>query len=314
MKSAYARAALGLLLTILAVVTVALGATEPRFVEAQSEPDPLHPIQRFTADSTALNLSAAFAQSGIDYFPEDKVKAFPDPALGLGTVITVERALPVTIKDGRKTLVVRTWQDTVGALLREKRIEIGNEDRVGPSLETTLRQSMTVTITRVARTTVSEFEQIPFQTLQQDDPNSFRGTITVAQEGKNGKREKKYLLIREDGELISKTLVSNQIIEPVKQKIMKIGTKLKIGRTLSGKATWYQNKYGTKVAMDAFKRGVEVRITNLNNGKSIIVRNDGCICGATGVLVDLSPEYFQQLGGTLGQGVLSNVRVEEILP
>lgn len=313
MKPSIGRVVVGIGLILLLSVLLVLSSKKVSKVEAQGSPDPLHPVETFSADSTARTLAAAFTQANIAYYPEDVVQAFPDPAMGLGTVIRVERATPVTVHDGKRTIQVRTWKKTVGEILSEKRLDLGNEDRVGPTAATLLQPNMTITITRVARTTVSEFETISYQTLEQDDPSNYRGTKTVTQEGKNGKREKQFLLIREDGELISKTLTSNKIVEAVQNKIVKIGTKLKIGKTLSGKATWYQNSYGTKVAMDAFKKGVEVRITNLNNGKSIIVRNDGCICGATGVLVDLSPEYFQQLGGTLGQGVLSNIRVEEIL-
>jgi len=85
-----------------------------------------------------------------------------------------------------------------------------------------------------------------------------------------------------------------------------------VGKTYNGRASWY--KYNsTKVASDLFKRGVNLRITNLNNGKVIFVKNDGCICADTGYVVDLHPDYFTALGGTLGQGVLQNVKVEEIL-
>lgn len=273
----------------------------------------LHPTEVFSVVHKAETLQEAFDAVGIDYFPEDKISYFPDPGLGLGTVITVQRALAVTIVDGKKTSVYRTWQDNVGDFFKEKRIDIGDEDRFAPSLSTPLGASTKITITRVARSEKSEFEVISFQVVEKDDPTTWRGERKTVQEGVNGKREKRFLFIREDGELVSKTLLSNTVVEAAKNKIISVGTKLKIGQTLTGKATWYRNSYGTKVAMDAFRRGVEVRITNLSNGKSIIVKNDGCICGATGVLVDLSPEYFQQLGGTLGQGVMTNIRVEEIL-
>lgn len=307
------------MLVVTTVFLLALGSlffrsTPPRAASVEAADSVNHPEETFAADSSASSVIAAFNQAGIPFYPEDKVVAFPEPTLGLGTVITVTRAMPVIVQDGKKTLTLRTWASTVEGLISEKKIELGAEDRIAPSLETTLVSNMQLIITRVARTQVSEFEVVPFQTTEQNDPNSYRGTKTVTQEGRNGKREKKYLLIREDGELVSKTLLSNQIVEAVQNKIIKVGTKLKIGKTLNGKATWYVNSYGTKVAMDAFKKGVEVRITNLATGKSIIVKNDGCICGATGVLVDLAPEHFQALGGTLGQGVLGNVRVEEILP
>ena len=314
MKPQTTKAVLGLSLVILLLGLLSFSVKKVPHVEAIDTPNPLHPRQEFRADSNARTLSAAFTQAGVAYYPEDKVSAFPEPNLGIGTVVSIERALPVTIKDGKRTVSARTWETTVGGLLQEKHIELGDEDRVAPVLSTPLQANTVITITRVARTTVSEFESIPFETVQQDDPSSYRGTNTVTQEGKNGKREKKYLLIREDGELKSKTLTSNSIIEAVKNKIVKVGTKLKIGKTFSGKATYYENNLGTKVATDKFKRGTELRVTNLKNGKSIIVRNDGCICANDAVLIDLNPSYFQQLGGTLSQGVLPTVLVEEILP
>jgi uncharacterized protein YabE (DUF348 family) len=272
-----------------------------------------HPQVIFSADSTARTIIDAFQQAGLPYYPEDKVSAFPDPSLGLGTVITVTRALPVSVVDGKKRYELRTWQQTVEGLLAEKKIELGAEDRIAPSLGTPLGPNLSVSITRVARTEVSEFETIAFKTVEKENSTMWRGETRVTQAGKNGKREKRYLVIREDGELVSKTLIANVVVESVIDKIIEVGTKLKIGKTLTGKATWY-NCCGTKVAMDVFPRGTEVRVTNLSNGRSIIVRNDGCICGAQGVLIDLHPSLFQQLGGTLGQGVIGQVRVEQILP
>jgi hypothetical protein len=281
--------------------------------EATFSENPLHPVLVFHADASVTSVIEAFAQAELDYYPEDMVTAFPDPELGLGSVITVTRALPIAVNDGKRSYVIRTWQSTVGEALQEKNIELGDEDRISPNLDTPLQPNMPIIITRVARTTVTETETVNFKVIEQDDPNSYRGTNTVVQEGRDGEIQYKYLLIREDGELISKTLTSTTVTKKVVNKIIKIGTKLRIGEVYFGKATWYVNSYGTKVAMDLFPAGTEVRITNLNTGKSIIVVNDGCICGATGVLVDLAPEYFQALGGTLGQGVLQNIRVEEIL-
>jgi len=275
----------------------------------------LHPVEVFSVSRPASTIQEAFAQAGRDYYPEDRVSYFPDPSLGLGTVITVQRAFPVSLSDGKKTKIVRGWADTVGGLLEEKRILLGAEDRISPALGTPLNQGLTVVITRVARTTVSEFETVAFKTVEQEDGSMWRGERKTVQEGRNGKLRKDYLVIREDGELVSKTLTASEMVEALVNKIVRIGTKLKIGRTFSGDATWYPfpNRWGTKVALDVVRRGVEVRVTNLSNGRSIIVRNEGCICGNGSALIDLAPEYFRALGGQTSQGRLTNIRVEEIL-
>ncbi len=272
-----------------------------------------HPRILFSVDSSVRSLSEAFAKAGYPYHPEDHITVFPAPEIAIGSVIIDDQAMPTNFIDGKKKYVLYTWAETVGGLLDEKKIELGAEDKVSPTLLTKLVPGMTVTINRVARTTVTETEIIPFESKEKENATMWRGEKKIIQQGVNGSREKKYLVIREDGELKSKTLTSNVIVKQTIAKITEIGTKLKIGETYFGKATYYENNLGTKVATDKFKRGTALRVTNMNNGKSIFVTNDGCICGATGVLVDLNPAYFQQLGGTLGQGVLQNVRLEEIL-
>lgn len=183
-----------------------------------------HPEETFTADSTARSVVAAFAQARRPFYPEDKVTAFPDPALGLGTVIRVTRAMPVVVQDGKKTLTLRTWQETVDGLVKEKKLELGAEDRIAPSLETTLAPSLRITVTRVARTQVVEKELIAFQTVIEKDYNQFVGAQKVVQAGKNGEREKTYLLIREDGELVSKTLIkTTTILTPQTARIQQGG-------------------------------------------------------------------------------------------
>lgn len=167
-----------------------------------------HPTEVFSVVHKVSSLPAAFAAVNIDYYPEDKISYFPDPTLGIGTVVTVQRAMPVTLIDGKKKTYLRTWQTTVGSVLAEKKVELGADDKIAPTLATPLSANMTVTITRVARTTVTETETILFQTKIEKDYSQFVGPQTVVTPGKNGQLAKTYLVIREDGELVSKTLQS----------------------------------------------------------------------------------------------------------
>lgn len=224
MKPSIGRVVVGIGLILLLSVLLVLSSRKVTRVEAQGSPDPLHPVEVFTADSSAKSLIAAFTQAGVTYFPEDIVQAFPDPALGLGTVVRVERATPITIRDGKKTVQVRTWKKTVGEVLSEKRLDLGNEDRVGPTPVTLLQSNMTVTITRVARTEVVEKEIVPYETVIEKDYTQFVGTDVVLEQGKNGEREKRYLLIREDGELVSKTLLQTTITLAAQKKKVRQGS------------------------------------------------------------------------------------------
>ncbi|MEK7548624.1 MAG: G5 domain-containing protein [Patescibacteria group bacterium] len=311
---------LGIFLTSLGTLGWLIFWSTPATAQPSSDPavaakeeEIVYSQEKFSADSQAGSLSAAFRQANKEYYPEDKVVAFPDPALGLGTVVTVTRALPVVVNDGRNQLVVRSWQKTVGGLLQEKHFELGVDDRVTPSLTSALGPESVITITRINRTEVTQTEKIAFQTVERGDPETYRPGRKIVTEGRNGVREKKYLLIRQDEKLVSKTLIASTVINQPVSQVIKVGTKLKIGRVVTGRATWY-DCCGTQVATDAFRRGTEIRVTNIANNRSIIVGVDGCICGnRLDLVVDLHPSLFTQLGGTLGQGVFSSVRVEEVL-
>ena len=182
----------------------------------------LHPVEVFSVNAAA-NIVEAFAAAGKEYYPEDRISFFPDPSLGLGTVITAQRALPVTVVDGKKTKILRSWEKTAGDFLKEKKIGLGDEDRITPALGTPLELGTTITIIRVARTTVKEKEVIPFQTKIEKDYHQFVGPATIVTAGKNGEREKTYLVIREDGELVSKTLVASTLTRAPRQAVVRQG-------------------------------------------------------------------------------------------
>ncbi|MEK7535050.1 MAG: G5 domain-containing protein [Patescibacteria group bacterium] len=182
-----------------------------------------HPTDVFSVVHKADSLPQAFKVAGVEYFPEDKVSYFPDPNLGIGTVITVQRALPITVVDGKKSRTLRTWETTVGDLLKEKKIKLGNDDKIAPTVVTALARDMTVTITRVARTNVTETVVVPYQTKIEKDYSQFVGGQTVLKGGKNGQEEQIYTLVRVDGDLASKTLVSKRTTVPAVTAVVRQG-------------------------------------------------------------------------------------------
>ncbi len=192
---------------LLSLGTLFFRSTPPKAQPVKAAGTAEHLEEKFWADSSSRTVFQAFAQAGVAYYPEDKVVAFPDPSLGLGSIITVSRAMPVVVQDGKKVHTLRTWEETVSGLLAEKKFELGAEDRIAPGHETPLSPNIRLTITRVARTQVTEKEVIAFQTTVEKDFSQFVGSQTVLQSGKNGEREKAFLLVREDGELVSKTLL-----------------------------------------------------------------------------------------------------------
>lgn len=276
-----------------------------------------HPVDVFQMNTTQGETEGDIIKNlPTVVYPEDKVSFVVDPKWGLGTIVHVERAMPITVKDGRRTFAVRTWSNTVEEVLDDINRELGDLDRANYKSSARLEPNMIIEITRVAKVNITTKEVVTFETVEKDDPTEYRGVTRVTQEGKNGERTKVYEITREDGEEISRRLVSNEVTTKPVNKVISKGTKLKIGKTVSGSASWY-NLCCTKVASTSFKKGTVLRLTNLTTGKQIEVKVDDT--GAFGPehgnnrVVDLHPDHFRALGGTLGQGIMQNIRAEEIL-
>lgn len=250
---------------------------------------------------------------GAAVYPEDKVSSFPDINMGIGSKITVIQAPKYSIVDAKKKTEYRSWKTTVGDLLLEQKIELGVDDKINFSNDTVLEPNMEIKITRVAKTTIIEPEVIKYTTTKKSNPNVEKGNKTTLQAGKNGKKNKYYLVTREDGVETSRKFVKSEVTDQPVEEILEVGTKVIV--LDSGKATWYVKSSGMIAASNTIPKGTKVHIVNLNNGKSIDATiSGGGIQHDDNVVVDLSTAAFQALGATLGTGKLNSVRVEKYYP
>lgn len=250
---------------------------------------------------------------GASPFVEDRFKAFPDIKMEIGSKITLYRAPVIKIKDGKRSKTVRSWTTTVGELFTEQKIEIGKDDKVNFSPDTTTENEMEIAITRVAITTVVEQEVIKFTTVKKPNPNVEKGNNKTLQSGKNGTKDKYYLVRREDGDEVSRKLTKTEIsLDPVNE-IIEVGTKIVV--LDSGKATWYVRSNSMIAAHNSIPKGTKVNVVNVTNGKSVVVTiSGGGIYHDDNVVIDLSTAAFEALGASLGTGKLSNVRIEKYYP
>jgi hypothetical protein len=127
--------------------------------------------------------------------------------------------------DGKRTSTIRSWQPTIGEILAEKSVELGDDDRINFSIDTEAITGMEIRITRVARTTVKESQPIDYKTVKKEDKTVDEGRVIIQQKGIKGEKLFYYLVIREDGEQVSKTLTKTEISKDPIEEIQIIGTK-----------------------------------------------------------------------------------------
>lgn len=240
-----------------------------------------------------------------DLYPEDRSKFVPDPTLGLGSMLSVQRALPLEINDGGQVKVVRTWTKSVGEFLNERSIEIGQKDQLNPTRETMLTPDVKIVIVRVSETEVKEIEPIKFTTKTKNDPGLEKGVTKIEQKGQKGQRAKYYLVRRENGQTVEKKFLRQEIVKEPIDEIILLGTKVIV--LGEGRATWFGAPALT-AAHNNLPRGTRVRVVNPHNAKSVVVKIIGG--GIQGnAIIDLSPDAFKQLA-PLSAGVIQ-VRLEK---
>ena len=122
-------------------------------------------------------------------------------------------------------IITSSFKKNIKELLIEQGIEYDNDDKITPSIDNELKDYMEVNIVKVNVEKKKEYENIPFEITINEDNNLSKGKMKVEQEGREGKKEKVYHMIYEDGKLTEKKLVSEKVTENPSNKIIKKGTK-----------------------------------------------------------------------------------------
>ena len=300
------------------------------FALAKSNNDPIHPepdswpflVEEVLANGEVILHNGSSSESDLrkiaidlstNPYPEDKISSFPKLDLNMGGKITLHRAPTYTVVDGKKSSEYRSWTTNVGELLSEKGVAVGEEDKINFSVDEELILNMEIKIIRVARTRLVEKETISYKVIEKEDPNLERGKTRIEQSGESGTRELVYEVIREDGEEISRTLVSNEISKKPIDTIKYFGTKVIVLSSEKGYAT-LTNMYPSGVVSASYRCGTLIRITNLSNGVSIerrVTHTWGSASAPYGVVLDVGANIWASLGyAEWGRGPL--VLIEEI--
>ncbi|MDD6763594.1 MAG: G5 domain-containing protein [Clostridiales bacterium] len=176
-------------------------------------------------------------EQGIEVTDTDKLNVPSDAKPDDNSEIVLRRGkeIKVVTSNNEETVVV-TSADTDQAL-REAGYITSDTDEItldGGSIAS----SDTVEIKSISITYESEEEEIPFETIYQDDSASYKGTETVVTDGANGIKLKTYkVLTYDNGEQKERTLESETIVSEPTSKVVKRGTKDKPAPTDSGSSS-----------------------------------------------------------------------------
>lgn len=150
--------------------------------------------------------------------PDDVVTPSLDTTIKKGDDITIARSYQLTIRDGDLLKTVHTTQHTVREILEENNIDLQELDIVAPFMDAKISEGVHINITRVWDEYVKEEGIIPYYTEINLVNHLKDNEVKLVQSGENGLKEVTYQIRYENGKMMSRNFVQEEIVkEPVSE-------------------------------------------------------------------------------------------------
>jgi uncharacterized protein YabE (DUF348 family) len=180
-----------------------------------------------TLRSDALSVLTA---AGVDLQPRDQVEPGPDARIVDGTVITVRRAVTLTITVDGNRIETSSALGTIREAVLEAGIELGPDDRTEPAAAGPPAPCAEIRVVRVVKEYEKRLWRIPRKVYRREDDNLELGLTRVLEKGQDGTEEVTFCTAYEDGVKKSQVLVDRQVLtEPAAETII-VGTSGQISR------------------------------------------------------------------------------------
>lgn len=181
--------------------------------------------------STAATIGQVLNEYGITTFLGDLVRPSFQSRITEGMTIDILRSVPVQIGVDGRTIHTRTRAETVAGVLGQEGVALLGKDRVTPDLSQPVQSNLNIQVTRVREELLVEFEPIPYETVWVPDPDVEIDTVRLAQAGEIGLNKRRYRVVYEDSQEVSRILEDSWEEQPPVTKQMAYGTKIVV-RTL----------------------------------------------------------------------------------
>ncbi|KKP67758.1 MAG: 3D/G5 domain protein [Candidatus Moranbacteria bacterium GW2011_GWE1_35_17] len=242
----------------------------------------------------------------------EKDLIFPDKSTVIypGSILEIQRAKKLIISVDKERKEIYGFKNTIGEIILENNLAVKEEDIVKPERKTIAYNNEEIKITRVEIKEEVVKKDIDFKTIEKEDDKLSWRTKKVEVTGEKGTKEIRYEVAYYDGKEVSRKIKETVVTKEPVDKVVTQGTYVKLGKSHTGLASWYAHTGTMAAANPWLPMGSYVKVTNKDNGKSVIVKiNDRGPFGPNRI-IDLDKVAFEKIA-SLGQGVV-NVKMEEI--
>ncbi len=173
-------------------------------------------------ETLSSRVDKALEKASISLNDHDKLSVEMDAKLQDGMSIEVKRAFDVIVNVDGKELNILTANNRVVDILKEYNIEIGEKDKILPSVDEEIFPKDVITIIRVEEKVVKEKLEIPYRSVIRYSDEIEAGKIKKSVDGENGKKEVEYRVVYENGIESLREIINEEIIkEPIDEMIEK---------------------------------------------------------------------------------------------
>jgi uncharacterized protein YabE (DUF348 family)/3D (Asp-Asp-Asp) domain-containing protein len=178
-----------------------------------------------TLETREALLSDVLAKEQISLQPHDELSIGLSDEIQDGDRVVINRAQKFSLTADGATKTLYTTEDTIGDAISKLGLSLESNDKIYPSLDTTVSAGMEIKIVRINKQIVERKQNLPFQVIKTSDPSLTKGTVKVAQLGAPGVMVQHIEKVYQDGELASMRMIGKEVQTVTKHKIVYVGTK-----------------------------------------------------------------------------------------
>ena len=218
--------------------------------------------QAFVYSSTVED---ALKEAGIKVGEFDELSLDLDANLRQTKKIEIKRAKEVLLSVNGKDEKVYTTLSTVSEVLDKLDVSIGEESMLITPTDAEISDGMKIEIIRKVYEEITETEEIPFDVTKKANYNMNSGSTRVSKEGVKGEKTLTYKVLKHNGEILEKELVSEVVTKKPENKVVEYGViasvttsrggEIRAKKVLDCKATAYCLKGKTASGVQS-QRGV----------------------------------------------------------
>lgn len=131
----------------------------------------------------------------------------------------------IKINDGGKNTYTKIAAKTVGDVLKERGIKLGEDDRVFPAKEEKVTEGMSIKVERIDIQTEDVTEEFDAEPNFVDDPELEAGAEEVREQGEKGKREITRKVVLKNGKKESEEVIKDEVVVGPKPATIARGAK-----------------------------------------------------------------------------------------